>query len=146
MQTGVRNIKEMKFKVRIPELRAIEGWYDTGEYKFKVSCRFRDILRCSDTKHFISCFRQWGIHNAQPSLRCADPTWVIIFVLDGQGQFMGRAFAQYENSQSASNGAGTLRVDKIYGNRLTYKDIEKMLKISISCRNGGTDTYIRSEV
>jgi hypothetical protein len=144
MQTNVRNIKEWKFKVRIPELRAIEGWYHTGRYSFKVSCRFRDILRCADTKHFTSCFRQWGMHNTQPSRRCVDPTWVIIFVLDGQGQMMGRTFAQYEQSLTPG-GLPQLRVDKIYGNKLEFEDIKIMLKHSISCRNGGTDTYIRSE-
>lgn len=130
----------MKYRVRIPELRAIEGWYDTGRYKFKVSCRFNDILRCSVTRHFTTCFRPDGLYKEQPSRRCEDPTWVIIYVPDSSGAFMGRAFAQYEYTGPTD---GVLRIDKIYGNRLTFEDIKMYIKSRTSCRFSGTDTYLR---
>lgn len=47
------------FVERVPELRKLEGWHTVPDtnLRIKISCRFKDILRCSDTPHFNSCFR-----------------------------------------------------------------------------------------
>lgn len=135
----------MKYRVRIPELRAIEGWYDTGRYRFKVSCRFNDIIRCSETNHFTSCFRKGRMHESQPFLRCVDPTWVVIYVPDKHGNFLGRSLAQYVAQPFTGGQEPHLRVDKIYGNQLTFEDIKIMLK-HITCRYSGTDTYLEGRL
>lgn len=79
------------FVKRRPELLALEGWYDAGSYRFKLSCRYQDILRCSEfldkPKHFTSCFRKDGAHWEQPSYRCQDPNWAIIYTPDKHGNF-----------------------------------------------------------
>jgi hypothetical protein len=136
-----------RFIRRIPELLAIEGWYDTGMYKFKLSCRFADILRCSEfldkERHFISCFRKGGGEENQPAYRCMNPSWAIIYTPDKHGNFMGRAFVHME----VNDGRQWLVVDKIYGNRLNFDDIRNLLmKTSINeCHASLRDTYLRRE-
>ncbi len=84
------------FIKRHPEVLALEGWYDAPGYKFKISCRFADILRCSSfngkDQHFKSCFAPRGMHQDQPRLRCTSPGWAIAYLPDKHGNFMGRAF------------------------------------------------------
>jgi hypothetical protein len=134
------------FVKRSPELLALEGWYDTGDYKFKLSCRFRDILRCSTfngkTEHFQSCF-MWGwTHSDQPRRRCIRPNWAIVYVPDKHGNFLGRAFAHLE-PDNYNPGTAVLVIDKIHGNRLSYADIERLLaEKGQSCRyNTGIDEW-----
>jgi len=128
------------FIPRVPELLALEGWYDTGTYKFKLSCRFKDILRCSEfngkTQHFISCFARGQSYSDQPRKYCYDPTWAIAYVPDKHGNFMGRVFVQWKN--------GKLNIEKVYGNRLASNDIKNIMntKKSISCQVGVPDTYL----
>lgn len=131
----------MRFLERVPELRALEGWYTVDGLPIKFSCKFNDILRCSRTRHFISCFRKGGRYDTQPALRCLDSTWAIVYTPDNRGDFLGRAFVHYDKE------SGTYSVDKIYGNKLTYQHIEKMfiMRLEKQCRYSGSDTYLRHE-
>lgn len=132
------------FVERRPELLALEGWYDVETYKFKLSCRFKDILRCSEfngkTRHFLSCFRKEGMYREQPWCRCLDPNWAIIYTPDKHGNFLGRTFAWWEQIRE---GEGRLVLEKIYGNRLNFKDV--MIKINIECRVSQRDTYLGTD-
>lgn len=139
----------MKFVKRRPELLALEGWYDTGVYKFKLSCRFKDILRCSEfldkPKHFTSCFRQGGLHEAEPRLRCLNPNWAVVYVPDKHGNFLGRAFIHYEEKYNEFAPGPLLVLDKIYGNTLKTEDILMKL-IKIDCHASQRDTYLSREL
>jgi hypothetical protein len=138
------------FKRRVPQLLALEGWYDVdGKYQFKLSCRFRDILRCSEFNgkitHFTSCFRKGDCWSNQPALRCLDPNWAVIYTPDKHGNFMGRAFVRWEESkngqeQGTSRSGGRLVVDKVYGNRLKIEDIT--MKINVLVHSSQVDTYL----
>ena len=128
-----------RFIERVPELRKLEGWYNADGYKFKLSCRFKDILRCSEfngkTTHFISCFARYDCHSQQPLLRCYDPTWGIIYTPDKHGNFMGRAWVRLVGSQ--------LQIGRVYGNRLTVDTILIIMKnIGLDCQVGVPDTYL----
>ena len=121
----------MTYHPRIPELLALEGWYGP----FKLSCRFNDILRASNSKHFISCFRKGGTHEKQREKRCVNPHWAVIYVPDRSGNFIGRAFVCWKDN--------ILEVSKIYGNKLDFKIIKAhMSNINIQCRYAANDTYL----
>lgn len=86
-------------------LRALEGWYDLRVYgsvtvrKYKFSCRFHDIQRCSTfnlkDEHFYSCYAEDRFNWHQPVLRCRYPNWAILYTPDKHGNFMGRAFFEF---------------------------------------------------
>ena len=133
--------KTIRFQPRVPILRAIEGWHEIDGIRVKVSCRFRDILRCSEfnnkTRHFTSCFRKEGVHNAQPLRRCQDPTWAIVYLPDKHGNFMGRCFIRWIEKSN------TLEIGRVYGNRLTQDQIRLiMTKFEIECLQSSVDTYL----
>ncbi len=139
------------FQPRVPELRALEGWYQAPLYRFKVSCAFNDILRCSRTSHFNSCFRDkgeysgrehgWGVreaagvHYQQPLRRCYDPNWAIIYLPDKRGDFLGRCFLRL-------NYRHDFELGRIYGNNLTYTDIITAIPALRGCVTGVEDSYI----
>ena len=146
-------IDRKRFVRRRPELLALEGWYDIGSYKFKFSCRYNDILRCSEfldkPEHFHSCFGKDGGHAIQPILRCLDRNWAIVYTPDQHGNFMGRAFAHWIEARGPWAIAGVqndfLEIDKRYGNRLNVEDICLIMKkLNVECRTSGSDTYLSS--
>ncbi len=153
------------FIPRVQELRALEGWYQAPLYKFKVSCSFNDILRCSRTSHFSSCFKDegeytgtqhgWvargvGLHHTQPLKRCYDSNWAIIYVPDKRGDFLGRCFLRfvpsgslYTTDFSEHRSIGDqFHLGRIYGNALTYKDIITAIPQLNSTVQGAKDSYI----
>lgn len=150
------------FLPRVEELKKLEGWYNTGLYKFKVSCKFNDILRCARTSHFLSCFRSAdeykgrsgyfnklaGGHEIQPLLRCFDPNWAIIFTPDKKGDMLGRCFLRWVENPcriSINNSRGSYELGRVYGNALNEKDILDKLKFKfdkIEVRTGIADTYL----
>lgn len=131
------------FKPRVPELRKLEGVYDNPshpDYPIHISCRYNDILRCSDTTHFTSCFRPAGSERLQPWLRCVYPDWAVIFVADKSGKFIGRTWIRYFSNLEWKTVYGhddipsykSIRVEtyqtyKIYGNKLWRSDVDKLL-------------------
>ena len=117
------------FKPRVPELLALEGQH--GE--ITLSCRHKDILRCSITKHFKSCFAPKRCYENIPKLYCYIPEICIIFKRDKSGDFLGRAFGLF-------NG-GKLFVNPIYGNRLTYECIKLSLVNKIYCEKVDENFY-----
>lgn len=135
----------VEFVKRRPELLELEGWYEMPTYKFKFSCRYHDILRCSEfldkPRHFMSCFRQEGTYSEQPLLRCLNPNWAIIYTPDKHGNFLGRCFVSWQENRVC--GSGYLVINKVYGNLLDVKDVIMKLNIkSIECRLSRADTYL----
>ena len=124
---------KMDFRERVPELRRLEGWYDpmNGAPKFKISCKFNDLLRCSRTLHFKSCFRGAhegysqesyarvlnGEHYKQPLYRCLHPDWAIAYVPDKYGDFMGRVFIRWNAEEKRYEFSG------LRGNGLSNEDV-----------------------
>lgn len=61
--------------------------------KFKLSCRHRDILRCSDGQHFDSCYRMEGLKPHLPMEICQYlPQVGIIFITDVHGNIRARTW------------------------------------------------------
>ena len=56
---------------------------------FKISCKYNDLLRLADTKHYKSCFSGW--RGAQQLRYLADPDIAVIYVPDKSGKFVWRA-------------------------------------------------------
>ena len=155
---------KMKFRPRVAELRNLEGIYDNPSYPdfpIHISCRFNDILRCSDTKHFHSCFNPEGSENKQPFLRCVSPNWALIFVTDKAGKVMGRTWISFHSIKALYNFYGSSRYNKdeywlyrLYGNKLGESDVyriveEKLLSLYVNgqtgdfkLRGGQPDSYI----
>lgn len=146
-----RQRAKTRFIPRCPELLAIEG--DYGD--FKLSCRHRDILRASDTNHFVSCFRPAGLHNLTLLKYCSEVDNVaVIFKCDKSGKFKSRAFVMfspaYVSYQVVPNN-GTYRIvpaelviQKVYGNGLNNESIEYILKskTGYEVRSTGGDHYL----
>lgn len=106
------------FVPRYPELLALEGKY--GDVV--ISCRHRDILRCSITKHFRSCFNPNGAYSEQPRIYCYHPEVCIIGIKNRAGDWQSRAFAFYDKTNK------TLNVARIYGDGLNYNLIVNIIK------------------
>lgn len=139
-----------KFVPRIPELLALEGWYsflswpDYEKRKFKLSCRWKDFLRASDSKHFRSCFSSDGCYKQQPVARLRVPTWCVIYLPDKAGNILARAYAEYgvlERYWPKASKENVLWISKIYGNHLEFKDVGGALQHIIRVE-GREDMYI----
>lgn len=109
------------FVPRDPRLLALEGDYGL----FQFSCRHRDILRCSATRHFESCYRRGGGYSEVPFTICSNPSFAMIFRRDPSGQFRWRVFVKV----TASRGYPVqtfhdLNVGKFYG---TLTELDKRL-------------------
>lgn len=129
-----------KFIPRRPELIALEGDYD----HFIFSCRHKDILRCSDTNHFLSCYNPIGFHNVMPVKYCSEVDNVaIIYQPDRSGKFKSRAFVFYEGGYTRfvfdyskqtyakpEKVPPTLVILKIYGTGLCDKEIVDRLSLT----------------
>lgn len=108
----------MRFVPRRPELLALEGQFEG----FYFSCRHRDILRCSDTRHFSSCYGPKGCYKDMPSKICADPNFAMIFERDKSGQFLWRAFVLHMQVQLISGGTSDVfAIGRFYGNGYEHK-------------------------
>jgi hypothetical protein len=158
VSTNHKTFQGVKFVPRLPELRALEGWYESSEVRFKLSCQFKDLLRSSETKHFKSCFRKGSWHSLQPMLRCKNPKFGVIYVPDRSGDFKARAFVHlelegvYGHPSEELNFFGlykerkwlerALVVDKVYGNGLSFEIIRKTLSKTIDCLFSGADSYL----
>ena len=103
-----------RFMVRHPLLRELEQHTFDG---FKVSCRFNDLLRCGDTKHFISCFAPKGEWSGEPFARLYDPRWAVAFLTDRSGAIQARSLLRLNDSR------GVLYVYKTFGNGLEQLQI-----------------------
>jgi len=146
---------KFKFRPRVKELLVLEGKYDNPsfpDYPIRISCRFNDILRCSDTEHFTSCFRAGGMEKKQPFLRCVSRDWAIAFVTDKHGNFMGRIWIRYVSGTKSSfyNEPESIYLYRVYGNKLREEDVRSILTKSLISQlgrqvliNGGlSDDYL----
>lgn len=82
---------------------------------FILSCRHRDILRCSKSRHFRSCYASNGVCSNVPFQLCHYPEYAIIGKKDKSGDWLWRAFVRltYEAWDSRKD---VLIIHKIYGN------------------------------
>lgn len=105
----------------------------TSQGKFKLSVQYNDLLRCSEGKHFGSCFdvdSEWGWRGVQPVRDLADPDVAIIYFPDKAGKFMSRCFCRLLVRE---DGQKVLGLYRMYGNGLTHPAIASALKGKIEC-------------
>lgn len=106
-------------------LRKLEGWYTTKYGSFKLSCRFKDILRSGKwnghKQNFISCFAADSAYPEQRHKRCRNSRWALVYVPDKHGNYIGRAWIE-------QRGLRTIVVYPVYGNKLDYFDIEDAIR------------------
>lgn len=147
---------DQRFPTRCKELLAIEGWYETPTrlpaltyyndtqwepLRFKISCRFNDILRASvfwgHSRHFSSCFAPAEDRTvAEVTARLENPYWGILYVPDRFGNFQARAWISWDGR------FGLYWVDKLYGNA-DLGLINILLEAnSIKCSFSHEDTYL----
>jgi len=62
--------------------------------KFKISCRFKDILRCAKTTHHNSCYSEDSSYRDMPAVLANDPNIAIVYVPDKRGDFILRSFVR----------------------------------------------------
>lgn len=123
------------FIPRVSELLALEGQY--GD--ITLSCRHRDILRCSQTKHFTSCFRPDGINAHEPYHYCYHPEVCIIYKRDRAGAFVARCFGFYDRQSKV------LKLCRMYGNGMSHTEVSKKLKShhpELRVWTSDTDVYL----
>lgn len=96
------------FKPRVEALLELEADYDD----FVFSCRHKDILRCSISRHFRSCYAPDGINKHIPFHFCNRREFAIIGKKDKSGDFLWRALVRYISWDVVP----TLEIYKFYGN------------------------------
>jgi hypothetical protein len=108
--------------------------------EFKLSCRYNDLLRLADTKHYSSCLKYTKISQLPKYL--ADPDIGVIFVADKAGKFIWRALIRLcLNPEPTKAFPHVLLIYRHYGNapfHLIYKKLNEMLPIyhATDTRNG----------
>ena len=115
--------------------------------KFKISCRHKDLLRLSETKHYSSCFKQW--RGIQQLRYLADPDIGVVFVPDASGKYLWRALVRLViDPKDQSKFA--LAFYKAYGNSndvVIYEKINQLIpvyqNVLRSFRNN-SDNYVYS--
>lgn len=130
---------------RRPELLALEGWYEYEDrnnrpVRFKLTCRFRDLLRCSiwrgHRSHFTSCFAPGGAYSSVPWWICSQRNLAMVYLPDKHGNFQSRAWVQYEDTEEIPE----LTIYKIYGNGLEHNKLAKVFTaLSLRCTTGEWD-------
>jgi hypothetical protein len=124
------------FITRKSELLAIEGHYDD----IILSCRHKDILNCSKTKHFNSCFAKNRMNEFVPMMYCYNNRIAIMGKKDRSGQFIGRCFIRLEE-YNFCDGRLILLASKIYGNGLDFNKISRSLHSVAVIRATEKDFY-----
>ena len=77
---------------------------------FKLSCRHKDLLRLSETKHYRSCFNRW--RGVQQLRFLADPDIGVLYVPDASGKYLWRTLVRL----MLHNSKHVLLTYKTYGN------------------------------
>jgi hypothetical protein len=113
-----RGLDRGRFVERVAMLRALEGWYflparsetlyngqvvEYYERRIKLSCKWKDIVRASESKHFTSCFSVDGCHNLQSILRLYQPTWAVIYMPDRAGNVQCRVYCEFTTSHESES-------------------------------------------
>jgi hypothetical protein len=86
--------------------------------EFYISIRYNDILRCSVTTHFQSCFSPNGCNSHRPVEKIFNPDTAICFVKDKSGKFSSRIFLSITTT-------GMFHVHGAYGEltKLAWKNL-----------------------
>ena len=131
-----RRTAHLVFKPRHYGLKVMERCLRDRTSLFDLSTRHKDILRCSATKHFKSCYNPKGGFRDVPFKLCTQPGYAILGKKDRSGQYLWRAFVFYFEDKDydyyhESKNYSKLVVYKIYGN--PPSDIKE----TILCRLNG---------
>lgn len=78
-----------------------------------ISVRYHDILRCSITRDFKSCFNPSGCNSHVPNQMLEDDSVAIMFVRDKAGKFSSRCFLYLIKSDTNELALG---IGRPYGN------------------------------
>lgn len=95
------------------------------QYDVRLSCRHNDLMRVSDTKHYISCLRDGGMYAEQRLHFLADRDIAVCYIPDASGKFLWRSLVRLVTYQ----GKFVLVLYKVYGNGPT-EQIMKALRIA----------------
>ena len=107
----------------ITDQKMVKKIVESSNVRFKLSCRFNDIKRCSITDHFDSCFRPSGIYDNMPETYLEKfPQIAIVYVPDGAGFMIGRFWIIYQN--------GKLIPGRVYGDIPAYAMMQEICDVS----------------
>ena len=117
------------------------GNFLAGKFSFKISCRFNDLLRLSDTPHFGSCFAYDSkvFRGTQMFKYVADPDVAVVYVPDKSGKFLWRALIRLCVSKDNSNKV-CLVLYRSYGNAdelSIFRELEKIAPLYFACGHYG---------
>jgi len=93
-QSKLKFSRWLKDKKHFPDSeisKIVKQHEEQSNKKIKLSCRFNDIMRMSETRHFNSCAKARDFGCRTPGRICRDPRAAIIFLPDKSGKFFGRA-------------------------------------------------------
>lgn len=107
-----------------------------AEVKFELSCRYKDLLRMADTKHYASCLAQW--RGIQKLRYLANPDVAIVFIRDSKGDFVARCLVRLLKTES---GELVLGLNRMYGNGLSHEQIAHALRNRIKVYDLGSIKY-----
>jgi len=95
--------------------------------KFRLSCRYNDLLRVAETPHYKTCMSNW--RGIQLLRDLADQDMCIIFEPDASGKMRCRMFARL-----LLDGNNTvLGFYRIYGNGFDHEAIARSLRGIVTC-------------
>lgn len=103
--------------------------------KFTLSCRFKDILRASQSKHFSSCYANDGCNSHVPLEFCKDKYIAVCLIRDDAGHIQSRCWLRLCKD---SNHNPCIVVYRIYGTGLDTENVSNtiFLKHNIPCFPG----------
>ena len=76
-------------------LQDLQTRWVAASYPLTLSCRYRDILRCSMTDHFMTCYSPTGMNSHKPVQLCANPDVAICGFKARNGDYIARTFVQW---------------------------------------------------
>lgn len=139
----VGRLKLGKFFRRISPNFSVDNflWVRAKEIELCISVRYNDILRCSETKNYTSCYRLDGCNYMYPARILTVPEIAVAFVRDKSGKFSSRVFLylvrdskgnplivsgrpygeDLNNSKSIPFVAGTI-YDQFHGEHVSFRD------------------------
>lgn len=133
---------------RLPELRALEGWYTTTflypAKQVKLSCKWNDMLRSAQSKHFsMSCFRLAGGSNNQILKYLKRPVFGVVMMLDKAGTVQCRSWVRL----AVDDGQVFLKVSPAQGSGMSTAEFVRTLQTDnrlqhVTVKEAREDVYI----
>ncbi len=118
------------FKSHIPE-EIISQTFATviPAGKFEITCKFNDIIRMSESKHFDSCLRIGSGHENETQIlyNLWDKHIALIVMRDSKGDFVYRRLIGVGDCTPFDN-TPILRINRKYGNGPSYDIIRKAIQ------------------